>query len=165
MMTAAAVVASDVVVEVDAEVTVHQEVDSVGVEETMVRSNSVASMILNSWWILINNPLLILQTEDLVEVEVVEADSEIGVDSVIVEDEEVVTVEDMVVDVVADTVVIAEDSVEEEAVIAEDMETVVDEEVVRLLGNAATFKVTFAVIPLIIFLYCSDRGRDRARPY
>ena len=48
MMTAAAVVASDVVVEVDAEVTVHQEVDSVGVEETMVRSNSVASMILNS---------------------------------------------------------------------------------------------------------------------
>ena len=62
----------------------------------------------------------------------VEADLEIGADSVIVEDEEVVTVEDMVVDVVVDTVVIAEDSVEEEAVIAEDMETVVDEEVVRL---------------------------------
>ena len=56
MMTAAAVVASDAVVEVDAAVTVHQEVDSVGVEETMVRSNSVASIILNSRLIWTNNP-------------------------------------------------------------------------------------------------------------
>ena len=55
--------------------------------------------------------------------------------------------------------------VEADLEIGVDSVIVEDEEVVRLLGNAATFEATFAVIPLIIFLYCSDRGRDRARPY